>query len=466
MGGGVNRMPEVTEEAAKAAARVLGVRFGASESKVKETFHQRALKCHPDRHPNNKAKEEEFKKINEAHEILLKWIAEKKELLLTSAKQSLPSVTEYDMDKHRWIIPLEKRSLLKEIILKADQGDSESLRFFNSLVASKQVDMRRIVRLFVRQKNITTRNELAQNLTWLLGVKFLREEVLSHCLPEMLSLWPKNKDLRGITGYRFYFLQKLRDLELSEKISEFYDLAHFSLKWMNSDAKSRYFLRLDKLTDRQLVDMLLFFNGRLFLFCLQQNYQRFNQVLRSHLKVFARKLSDPEKIHYIAITILMYWLKDNPNDVKSRNRLEIIYDKSQLVVSYRLLSQMSGCLAACREAQIYRDRQKLWSTLNRDRHFWRGSMVVSSAFVVGGALSFMPLKLLIMTFAWIGITTGLACTGVGAGMLLFGLLWLGYVYHRSAKAGKSTGNANLSPLCWLWKPDCRVQYSQAFALKL
>ncbi len=49
---------------------VLGVDQSASESDIKKAFRRLAMKCHPDRNPDDKAAEEKFKEINEAYEIL------------------------------------------------------------------------------------------------------------------------------------------------------------------------------------------------------------------------------------------------------------------------------------------------------------------------------------------------------------------------------------------------------------
>lgn len=49
---------------------VLGIRQDATDEQVKQAFRERAKNCHPDRHPDNKEAELEFKRINTAYEGL------------------------------------------------------------------------------------------------------------------------------------------------------------------------------------------------------------------------------------------------------------------------------------------------------------------------------------------------------------------------------------------------------------
>ncbi|MEA4913878.1 MAG: molecular chaperone DnaJ [Christensenella sp.] len=49
---------------------ILGVSKTATESEIKSAFRKKAKECHPDLHPGDKAKEAEFKELNEAAEIL------------------------------------------------------------------------------------------------------------------------------------------------------------------------------------------------------------------------------------------------------------------------------------------------------------------------------------------------------------------------------------------------------------
>ncbi len=49
---------------------ILGVSKTATESEIKNAFRKKAKECHPDLHPGDKAKEAQFKEINEAAEVL------------------------------------------------------------------------------------------------------------------------------------------------------------------------------------------------------------------------------------------------------------------------------------------------------------------------------------------------------------------------------------------------------------
>lgn len=49
---------------------VLGVDRNASPDDIKKAFRRKAIQCHPDKHPGDKTKEEEFKRINEAYMVL------------------------------------------------------------------------------------------------------------------------------------------------------------------------------------------------------------------------------------------------------------------------------------------------------------------------------------------------------------------------------------------------------------
>src|SRR5438477_11903292 len=48
----------------------LGVARNASEADITKAFRRLAMKCHPDRHPNDKTAELRFKEAKEAYEIL------------------------------------------------------------------------------------------------------------------------------------------------------------------------------------------------------------------------------------------------------------------------------------------------------------------------------------------------------------------------------------------------------------
>ena len=50
--------------------KILGVSRNATDKEIKSAFRKLARKFHPDLHPHDKRAESEFKKINEAYEIL------------------------------------------------------------------------------------------------------------------------------------------------------------------------------------------------------------------------------------------------------------------------------------------------------------------------------------------------------------------------------------------------------------
>ena len=49
---------------------ILGLNYNASKEEIKKKYRQLSLKLHPDKHCNDPEKGEQFKKINEAYDIL------------------------------------------------------------------------------------------------------------------------------------------------------------------------------------------------------------------------------------------------------------------------------------------------------------------------------------------------------------------------------------------------------------
>ena len=51
--------------------KILGIKKDATDGEIKKAYRKLALKCHPDKNPNNREEaEEKFKKINEAYSVL------------------------------------------------------------------------------------------------------------------------------------------------------------------------------------------------------------------------------------------------------------------------------------------------------------------------------------------------------------------------------------------------------------
>src|SRR5688572_28034093 len=50
--------------------KILGVERKASEDDIRKAYRKLAMQYHPDRNPNNKQAEDQFKEINEAYQVL------------------------------------------------------------------------------------------------------------------------------------------------------------------------------------------------------------------------------------------------------------------------------------------------------------------------------------------------------------------------------------------------------------
>ena len=50
--------------------KILGVKKDADARAIKKAYHKLALKCHPDKNPDDPKAEESFKEVNSAYEIL------------------------------------------------------------------------------------------------------------------------------------------------------------------------------------------------------------------------------------------------------------------------------------------------------------------------------------------------------------------------------------------------------------
>ena len=87
--------------------KILGVSQNATAKEIKKAFREKSLKCHPDKFPDDKKKEEEFKKISEAYQVLgssdskKKYDNEMKGGAFTSHNQRRSSDFDYNWDEYR-----------------------------------------------------------------------------------------------------------------------------------------------------------------------------------------------------------------------------------------------------------------------------------------------------------------------------------------------------------------------------
>jgi len=66
-----NAEMELKKSKRKDYYKILGVEKEADEYQIKRAYKKKALGCHPDKFPGDKAKEEEFKDLSEANETLM-----------------------------------------------------------------------------------------------------------------------------------------------------------------------------------------------------------------------------------------------------------------------------------------------------------------------------------------------------------------------------------------------------------
>jgi DnaJ-class molecular chaperone len=64
---------KIVKQKIEACYQILGLEEGVDQKEISKTFRKRAKTCHPDKYPNDDQKNEDFKKINNAREVLVNY---------------------------------------------------------------------------------------------------------------------------------------------------------------------------------------------------------------------------------------------------------------------------------------------------------------------------------------------------------------------------------------------------------
>lgn len=64
---------KIVKQKIKACYEILGLEEGVDQKKIRKAFLKLAVNCHPDNFPNDDQKNEDFKKINNAREVLVNY---------------------------------------------------------------------------------------------------------------------------------------------------------------------------------------------------------------------------------------------------------------------------------------------------------------------------------------------------------------------------------------------------------
>lgn len=95
--------------------KVLGVEKNATESQIKKAYHKKALSCHPDKHPDDETKKEEFQKLNKASAVLRderkrriydKMGSQGLQLVDMTGIETAEILLKYDKWYYKWIVGL------------------------------------------------------------------------------------------------------------------------------------------------------------------------------------------------------------------------------------------------------------------------------------------------------------------------------------------------------------------------
>jgi len=95
--------------------KVLGVEKEATESQIKKAYHKKALSCHPDKHPDDESKKEEFQKLNKASGVLRderkrkiydKMGSQGLQIIDMAGIETAEMLMKYDKWYYKWIVGL------------------------------------------------------------------------------------------------------------------------------------------------------------------------------------------------------------------------------------------------------------------------------------------------------------------------------------------------------------------------